>query len=220
MGNQYVVYIDESGDSSVRHVDQDYPIFVLVFCIFNVDTYVESTVPRFQKLKFNHFGHDAVVLHENEIRRQEGDFIWLNDSALRTSFLGDLSDAISTSDFRVLPVIIDKTKSGVTDVFAKAVDAGLERLRATLAANFEDDSEVWLVFESRGVAEDRALLRDFDLLHRHRRPLRLQIKFAPKAISSTGLQIADLIARPIGLDYLRPGQPNRSFELIKDKLIS
>lgn len=219
MGNQYVVYIDESGDASLRHVDKDYPIFVLVFCIFEVNSYVDKIVPRFQKLKFDHFGHDAVVLHENEIRRQEGDFIWLNDSALRASFLGDLSDAISTSDFRVLPVIIDKSKSGITDVFAKAVDVGLERLRAALASNFEDESEVWLIFESRGVAEDRALFQDFNLLHRHGRPLKFQIKFAPKAISSTGLQIADLVARPIGLDYLRPGQPNRSFELIRDKLI-
>jgi hypothetical protein len=31
------------------------------------------------------------------------------------------------------------------------------------------------------------------------------------------LQIADLVARPIGLSVLRPDQENRAFEIIKNK---
>ena len=35
---------------------------------------------------------------------------------------------------------------------------------------------------------------------------------------SSGLQLADLVARPIGLQTLRPDQENRAFEALKFKL--
>lgn len=34
---------------------------------------------------------------------------------------------------------------------------------------------------------------------------------------SSGLQLADLVARPIGLSVLRPGQDNRAFDVLKNK---
>jgi len=42
--------------------------------------------------------------------------------------------------------------------------------------------------------------------------------FIPKAANSSGLQLADLTARPIALSHLRPNQPNRAFEIIRTKL--
>ena len=41
--------------------------------------------------------------------------------------------------------------------------------------------------------------------------------FVDKKANSTGLQIADLIARPIGLKVLRPEQPNRAYDIIETK---
>ena len=34
---------------------------------------------------------------------------------------------------------------------------------------------------------------------------------------SSGLQLADLVARPIGLNMFRPEQENRAFEVLKKK---
>lgn len=45
-----------------------------------------------------------------------------------------------------------------------------------------------------------------------------EIVFASKMTNSSGLQIADLIARPTGLSVLRPEQVNRAFEVIKEKI--
>ena len=42
---------------------------------------------------------------------------------------------------------------------------------------------------------------------------------ADKKTISTGLQLADLIARPIGLHVLRPGQPDRAYDLLAPKLL-
>ena len=45
----------------------------------------------------------------------------------------------------------------------------------------------------------------------------LRIEFAEKKMNLTGLQIADLTARPIGLRILRPDQENRAYETIRPK---
>jgi hypothetical protein len=44
-----------------------------------------------------------------------------------------------------------------------------------------------------------------------------EVPILPKSINSTGLQIADLLARPIGLSVLRPDQPNRTTDVIHAK---
>ena len=46
-----------------------------------------------------------------------------------------------------------------------------------------------------------------------------EILFVDKRANSSGMQIADLTARPIGLSVLRPTQPNRSSEAIKQKIL-
>lgn len=40
---------------------------------------------------------------------------------------------------------------------------------------------------------------------------------ADKKCDSAGLQIADLVARPIGRRILDPTQPNRAYEIIEKK---
>jgi len=44
-----------------------------------------------------------------------------------------------------------------------------------------------------------------------------EIIFADKQVNSSGLQLADLVARPVGLHVLRPKQANRAFEVLKSK---
>jgi hypothetical protein len=69
MSNGYVVYVDESGDHSLTKINPDYPMFVLAFCIFPIDIYVDRVVPLVQQIKFDFCNHDMVVLHEREIRQ-------------------------------------------------------------------------------------------------------------------------------------------------------
>jgi hypothetical protein len=49
------------------------------------------------------------------------------------------------------------------------------------------------------------------------KPLFFELVFADKKSNSTGLQLADLIARPIGLHVLKPEQENRAFAIIDGK---
>lgn len=63
--SNYIVYVDESGDHAMQTIDGQYPLFVLAFCVFHKRYYSERVVSALEKFKFNHFGHDQVVLHEN-----------------------------------------------------------------------------------------------------------------------------------------------------------
>ncbi|MDH4188301.1 MAG: DUF3800 domain-containing protein [Nitrospira sp.] len=43
------------------------------------------------------------------------------------------------------------------------------------------------------------------------------IRKVHKQVNSPGLQLADLVARPVGLSVLRPTQANRTFQVLEDK---
>ncbi|MCG5493329.1 DUF3800 domain-containing protein [Ectothiorhodospira variabilis] len=77
--SDYIVYVDESGDHGLQSLDPHYPVFVLAFCIFHKCYYSETVVSELQKFKFRHFGHDLVILHEHEIRKENGDFTFFRN---------------------------------------------------------------------------------------------------------------------------------------------
>jgi hypothetical protein len=41
--SDYIIYVDESGDHGLSKIDGSYPVFVLVFTIFNIKSYIEPT---------------------------------------------------------------------------------------------------------------------------------------------------------------------------------
>ena len=69
-----MVYVDESGDPNLKKINPNFPVFVLTLCVVKKEVYAEKIIPEMSKFKFRHFGHDMVVLHERDIRKQTGDF--------------------------------------------------------------------------------------------------------------------------------------------------
>ena len=45
----------------------------------------------------------------------------------------------------------------------------------------------------------------------------MDLVMIPKSSNSAGLQIADLVARPVGIKVLRPTQPNRAYDIVAKK---
>lgn len=219
--SHWVVYVDESGDHSLESIDQDYPVFVLALCIFNKRHYAEKIIPAVEKLKFNYFGHDSVVLHENEIRKQKGPFAFLSHLPTRKQFMGRLSQIMEASNFILVACVVDKARlkgAGGTpsNPYHIALGICLEALRAFLAEKGQDQLETHVVVECRGKKEDAELELEFRRICDDRK-LPFSVVFADKKSNLSGLQLADLVARPIGLNYLRPAQPNQAFDLLKSK---
>lgn len=227
MFSDYVVYVDESGDHNLESISHNFPIFVLAFCIFEKESYISNVVPAFQRLKFKWFGHDSVVFHEREIRQQQVPFKFLQNIEKREEFQSDLNAIMVRSNFTIIATIIDKQKlAGRYRDPGNPYEIGLqfcvERLAKFLEMQGQEDKTTHCIFECRGKKEDRSLELQFRRIcdgsnYQGNKIDCLDIQFIPKSANSSGLQISDLIARPIGMAELRPHQRNRAYEIIEDK---
>lgn len=224
--SDYVVYVDESGDHSLASIDADYPVFVLALCVFHKRHYSEKIIPAVEKLKFNYFGHDSVVLHENEIRKQKGAFAFLSHLPTRTAFMARLSSIMDASNFILIACVVDKHRVRRSDGVAAnpyhvALGVCLEALDGFLLEKNQSHLETHVVVECRGKKEDAELELEFrricDGNNVANRRFPFNVVFADKKTNLAGLQLADLVARPIGVNYLRPAQPNQAFDLLKKK---
>jgi hypothetical protein len=224
--SDYVVYVDESGDHSLASINPDFPVFVLALCVIHKRHYAEKIIPAVEKLKFNYFGHDSVVLHEHDIRKQKGDFAFLSHWPTRLEFVGQLSSIMDASNFILIACVVDKTRmskseGASTNPYHIALDIGLESLRSFLAEKKQDHLQTHVVVECRGKKEDRELELEFrricDGNNPGNRQLPFDVVFADKKTNLAGLQLADLVARPVGLNYIRPAQPNQAFDILKRK---
>lgn len=225
--SDYVVYVDESGDHGLVNMDPDYPLFVLAFCVFEKGTLADQIVPTVLRFKFAHFGHDQVILHEHDIRKSKGPFSILLNAGRREAFYRDLNAVILHAEFTIVAVVI--RKAALTDRYAApsnpyvlAMEYGLERVCALLSEKGQAGRLTHFVFESRGAREDAELELEFRRVSAPTRTtcrgMPVDLRFADKKTITTGLQLADLVARPIGLHVLRPAQVNRAFEMLKPKL--
>jgi len=223
--SNFVVYVDESGDHGMQTVDPNYPVFVLSFCVFYKRHYSEKVVPALQKFKFNHFGHDLVVLHEHEIRKEKGCFKFQSKQH-KHDFLDELTAIIDSSNFILISCVIEKSQLRTRQAlppnpYHVALGFCLETLYEFLQEKNQDDTLTHIVVECRGKKEDAELELEFrricDGANRQDKKLPFKIIFADKKTNSSGMQLADLVARPVGLSILRPGQENRAFDVLRRK---
>ncbi len=221
--SEYIVYVDESGDHGLVGFDENYPMFVLAFCVFTKTHYVDTVVPEIQRFKFKHFGHDMVVLHEREIRKCKAPFEALLRTEFREGFFADLNGIMEKAQFDLIACAIDKKKlvekHGTDEMnpYHVAMESCLKRLWKFLSKR-EQELIVHVIFEERGKNEDRDLELEFRRFVASSKA-RFEIKIASKKVNSCGLQLADLVARPIGRHILDgPGKSNRAFDILRSKM--
>lgn len=221
---EHVVYVDEAGDHG--QVSNEFPLFVLAFCVFKKDDYAAAVLPAVHRLKFRYFGHDAVVLHEREIRKATAPFGFLRAPEVRAAFMDHLSRLIREAPFTLIAVVVDKRRLGARyegNPYELALDAGLVQVVRYLRSQ-EEHALTHVVVESRGTKEDRELRDVFDALNRPAGSLsgaNLELVFASKAQNHGGMQVADMVARPIGRHLIdAPGQPNRAYAILREKFWS
>lgn len=223
--SDFVVYVDESGDHSLKSINKDYPVFVLAFCIFYKEHYLSKVVPDLQRLKFDYFGHDLVILHEHEIRKEKGDFTLFKNRAEKNVFLDRLSTIIDGSNFILASCVIEKSKIQNTDdadnPYHIALKHCLETLFDLVSEKGQQGLETHVIVERRGSKEDNELELEFrricDGENKYKHDLPFKIRMAAKTSNSAGLQLADLVARPIGRHVIDASQSNRAFDILREK---
>ncbi len=227
--SDFVVYVDESGDHSLLSIDKTYPVFVLAFCVFDKRQYANQVVPSVENFKFDYFGHDLVILHERDIRKRLGDFAMLSSSKIKYhTFMQNLSEVMTKSPYYVISSVIDKQElnrkvSEQEHPYHIALQVCLERLYEFLLEQGQTNKMTHIVVEKRGRKEDAELELEFRRIcggeNQFNKPLPFMIRLADKKTNSSGLQFADMVARPIGVHYLNPKQDNRAFEILVEKFV-
>jgi hypothetical protein len=176
------------------------------------------------RLKFKHVGHDTIVLHEREIRKALRPFDFLQNPERREAFMSDLSFLIEKSPFTIFAAVIDKLElrkryNAPPNPYHLAMEFGLERIER-FRRESSDTGTLHVLFEGRGRKEDAGLEKQFrSVCVDNRLGCRLDFEplFVRKEANHCGTQIADLVARPIGIQVIRPEQSNRAFDVIATK---
>lgn len=230
--SEYIVFVDESGSPTLKDIDPDFPLLVLAFLIVKKTDYSASLCPALQNFKFRHFGHDQVILHERDIRRDSGSFSFLRPKERKSAFLDELTCIIAEQPFHLVAVVIQKDVLKQRYVspenpYHLALKYGLERIAGFLeqmeGTASSPEPILHVIVECRGKSEDNSLELEFrricDGENYTGKNLPFSLIFTDKKANTVGLQLADLIARPVGMSVLRPNQSNRAFDVLKTKLV-
>ena len=215
--SDYIVYADESGSATIDGADPNFPIFVLAMTLVRKDDYTNVVVPSMQKLKFDFVGHDQLIMHEREIRRQKGAFAFLQvDPLQRAAFLEAIDAVVTAAPIKVFAAVIHKTQLAAKykdpwSPYELALYFLMERLLPLLIWHGETGKTVHVVFECRGKKEDAELELAFRRIAANqanwgwKTPDFGKIKWEPlfvdKKSNSSGLQLADLLTCLVSSDH-------------------
>jgi hypothetical protein len=220
--SSHIAYFDECGDHGLETIDAAFPVFVLCGAVFKIPDYLGHDLPAFSEIKFKHFGHDAVIFHSRDIRKQVGYFQILQNQAIRQQFMADISNFYGASSVKLIAAAINKTVHKAQyahpiDPYAISLLFCLERLYGHLVNKGDAINTTVCVFERRGEAEDKTLASHFEEIcggANQWGQLPFRMVFASKQTNMPGLQIADLAAYPIARHVIDPNAANPAFNAI------
>ena len=223
--SDYIIYADESGDHGMNSINPENPIFVLAFCIFRKADYISIVKQAMAQLKFEFWGHDLAILHNHAIRKSTGEFSFLFNEERRRIFLHSLNEMIRKIPFWIAATVIDKRELRNTPNMNNPYDIALLSCLNQACSFLKEQRQLshltHLLVESRGSPEDRDLEATFRRISLRTIPdlYPLEIRFVNKHVNSSGLQIADLVAHPIARNAIKQNQPNKAFDIVKEKLL-
>lgn len=224
----HIVFLDESGDHSMQHIDLQFPVFALAGVIFESDYYYKIANPIIDGLKYKYWGNRNIIFHSVDIRKQKGSFTILRDPQIRQSFLPDVNTMIQDLDFKIVSSGIHKADHYRQYMMPEnPYSLTLEFIMERIFFYFRNtNKQCLLIAESRDDADNRRLYTVFDHLMRNgnsnisSRELRnciTDLKFMPKSNNENGNQISDLVVYPIARKIISRAQGYQPYVEIKPK---
>ncbi len=225
---KYHLFIDESGDPSLSSVNTDFPVFVLLGCLFEDSAYQEICA-KIIELKKKFFGSEHAILHSRDIRKCEGVFVKLFDLKVKEDFYKKLNLILGNGNYTVISVGINKKE--FIEKYGKIADDPYELslsflLERAVMEIDKGDSTMHITLESRGKVEDEIIQKRYNRLldngSSHITPERFKkrlekIEFKKKKENDCGLQIADLCAYPVARHIINPKEPYPAYDIVEKK---
>lgn len=224
------MFIDESGHHNLdpHTIDPKYPIFVLCGCIFEEKNYYKA-VKKLNQLKLTFFGSEKIIFHTLEMTRpskyKQNKFAKLINAGFRKKFYKALNNFLEEIEFVLVSCIIKKQahleKYGVTalDPYLLSFNILLDEFIAELPYdekgriiaerrndNLDNQLELaWLNLKINGTEN----IKGSDIKEKIE-----SLSMIPKSANEAGLQIADLVANPVGRFVLKIKKTESGHEVI------
>jgi len=211
-----------------------YRAFVLAAVIIRDQDY-EAIDQRWKSWKLKNLGTADHFIHEPEIRNRTGFF-----NGQPEAMLNSLAAEIASQDFAAIVCVVHRHEyvahhglqplddSLPSHPYLMALDFVMERAVMALDSQFNGSIQAVVRAESRGPLEDALLEYEFARLQVDgtayiagawfRQQLQPGIRFEGKNTNSTGLQLADLLARPCGDKVIDPASTPDRWPEFRSKL--
>jgi len=235
--NRYLIYVDECGSSTLKAPDPFNAFIIAAVLIPEIDYgRVDS---HWKKWKYNNLGSTDKIIHEPDLRKGSGPFYFDGNIKKREQVIQSLNDHIDKIPFSAVvcsinrPEYLTRVGTGSLDpslpssLYLMALDFLLERVVLALETQF-NGAFGHIIAEARGPLEDALLQYEYVRLHLDgtsyispswfRQQLTPSIEFKLKKDNVSGLQIADLLARPCGEKILDPKSTPVRWPEFKGKL--
>ncbi|MGC4192850.1 MAG: DUF3800 domain-containing protein [Thermomicrobiales bacterium] len=234
---EYVLCLDECGSHVPQAALSRFPAFCVSGVILSKDAY-ETTDVLWKAWKAEYLGNPSIIVHEPEVRGCSGHFR-RSTAPEREALWEALADILGRLDFACISAVVDLREfyqihpNGEVDpflpksVYLMCIDFILERFVHFLQHR-GGDARGSVVAESRGAAEDATVHAEYIRLHiegtqyvppgSFRHALRPHMEFYVKNRNHSGLQIADLAARPFAEKILWPTSTPARWDIFSSRL--
>ena len=207
-----VMFLDESGDHSLTKTDPQYPLFVLCGVLMDEEYHNRVATEALNSFKQRLFGRHDIILHTLDFTRNRAGFEAMVNHDFRIRFFKELEDLIHQLNFKLVACVIKKEahlqKYGLhaLDPYMLSLSVLVERFIFECGA-----AGGTIVAESRDETLNNALeLAYLDLKIKGTefvaaRKIRARIRnftIRDKKEDIAGLQLADVVATPIGRHVL------------------
>jgi hypothetical protein len=250
MANKYIMFIDETGDTDLITADQPFTltgvIFEYKYAINNGEK--EAPLSRLiNNFKIKCFETTNLNLHLDHISRGKGEYKSISVEK-RKNFYSELPDFLSSIDFKIVSVTVDKAK--LKEYFNPSKDPYIVAFIHILSSyysfiNITNAENARIVIESRDDSQNLIVQKAFfDVFNSGTVHLNIEDHLRDKIkgfiiakkddeLYQPGLEIADLVCNPLsrvrrGLIEANPkcmhhgeyGDKNKIFSAIKSKIYS
>ena len=168
---KYRMYIDETGNHDMKHVDEPNHRFLgLTGIICTLNAVMEYLIDELEEIKRRYFPYDPdnpPILHRKDLIHKKYPFSSLRDSHIEYRFNSDIMNLLRDFDYKVISVVIDKKEHRDRYTIWRfhpyhyCLQVMLERYILFLESNNATGD---VMAESRGGREDRQLKESFQRL--------------------------------------------------------
>lgn len=235
---KYRMYIDESGNPDLKSSDDpNHRYLGLTGIVIKLDHASDIVHPQLEALKKkyfpNHHHHDEpVILHRKELMNRKPPFESLKEDKKRAAFDVDLISMLSSWNYAVFTVCIDKKKLKDRYQWLKypyhyCMEILLERYFSFLRRS---RSRGDVMVESRSGKEDIRLKKVYADLYRQGNSFMnnqsfeayftsCNLKSKPKTANIVGIQIADLLAQICRKQLMDENNQKNRFSAFEERLL-